>query len=192
MLRYCLVLFYMCCKEELQGLKPIPKFLCVKAVVFLTFWQSVLLAILASFDVLHGTEHYTKEEVVAALQDFIVCIEMLVAAFAHHYAFSWKQFHDPVLHASAVHARQRGRMLPALIDALNVTDVYYSDVKRVTSRSMKQKRLPHETRILTRDEMHDMQIRTLYEQGIAGAGATHEQLHEPLKSAHTRSRVRTA
>lgn len=36
---YNLVLFYMVTKEELRGLKPIPKFLCVKAVVFFTFWS---------------------------------------------------------------------------------------------------------------------------------------------------------
>ena len=49
---YCLVLFYKATKEELAPIKPVPKFLCVKAVVFLSFWQSTVIAALAKLDVI--------------------------------------------------------------------------------------------------------------------------------------------
>ena len=29
------------------------------------------------------------------LQDFLICIEMFIAAVAHHYAFSYKPYVDP-------------------------------------------------------------------------------------------------
>lgn len=130
---YNLLLFYVVCKEDLIPLKPIPKFLCVKAVVFFTFWQSVLIAILASFDVLTSTTHYSKEELTVALQDFIICIEMAIAAIAHHYAFSYKDFHNPELPT----VRPTGKLiLSSILDVANVSDVFVHDVKRVKKKAL--------------------------------------------------------
>ena len=36
---YALVLFYMACKDLLQPFNPVPKFIIIKSVVFLTYWQ---------------------------------------------------------------------------------------------------------------------------------------------------------
>jgi hypothetical protein len=38
---YCLVMFYYATREELSQWKPVGKFLCVKSVVFFTWWQSI-------------------------------------------------------------------------------------------------------------------------------------------------------
>jgi hypothetical protein len=35
---YCLILFYHTLRVELAPLKPLQKLLCIKAVVFMTFW----------------------------------------------------------------------------------------------------------------------------------------------------------
>lgn len=36
---YCLGMFYYMLKEPLKPFDPVPKFLCIKAVLFLSFWQ---------------------------------------------------------------------------------------------------------------------------------------------------------
>lgn len=40
---YALVLFYVACKDLLQPFNPVPKFIIIKSVVFLTYWQVKLL-----------------------------------------------------------------------------------------------------------------------------------------------------
>jgi hypothetical protein len=50
---YYLVLFYMATKQELQPLKPVPKFLCIKAVIFFSFWQSIVVAGIQKIGVIH-------------------------------------------------------------------------------------------------------------------------------------------
>ncbi|BFZ14778.1 hypothetical protein BsWGS_17817 [Bradybaena similaris] len=93
---YCLVLFYKAFKTELKPLKPVPKFLCVKAVVFLSFWQAVLIAALAKLGAIPTNGSWVfynnVKEVATGLQDFIICIEMFLAALAHYISFSHKPF----------------------------------------------------------------------------------------------------
>jgi hypothetical protein len=60
---YCLVLLYEATAEELAPLKPLAKFLCVKGVVFFTFWQQAMLTLLSFFHVFtlnHRWECYTN------------------------------------------------------------------------------------------------------------------------------------
>lgn len=47
---YSLILFYYAFKADLQPIKPLPKFLSIKFVVFFSFWQSFVIAILVHFN----------------------------------------------------------------------------------------------------------------------------------------------
>ena len=38
---YALVLFYVACKDLLKPFNPVPKFVIIKSVVFLTYWQVI-------------------------------------------------------------------------------------------------------------------------------------------------------
>jgi len=40
---YALALFYVACKDLLQPFNPVPKFIIIKSVVFLTYWQVLLM-----------------------------------------------------------------------------------------------------------------------------------------------------
>ena len=87
---YCLVMLYNATKEELQPIRPLSKFVCIKAIIFFSFWQSVLITLLVWTGVIRvksSVTTYDEKDVAAGLQDFLICIEMLFAALAHTYAF---------------------------------------------------------------------------------------------------------
>jgi hypothetical protein len=67
---YSLIEFYHLTKDELIMYRPLGKFLCVKTVVFFTWWQSILIDFLfASYGhVVRETEHWTVTEISKGLQ----------------------------------------------------------------------------------------------------------------------------
>ena len=89
---YCLVWLYVAMKNELAPFSPMAKFLVVKSVVFFTFWQSVGLAVLVKMSILTSTADLDVGEIQIGLQDFIVCIEMFIAAAVHKYTFGWETY----------------------------------------------------------------------------------------------------
>jgi hypothetical protein len=93
MAMYCLVIFYTGYKIELSGIRPLPKFLCIKLVVFFSFFQSVLISFIIDF-MKPDDPIGARLEQGRKIQDFLICIEMLFASFAHHYAYSHRPFVD--------------------------------------------------------------------------------------------------
>ncbi|KAL4559123.1 hypothetical protein LXL04_031257 [Taraxacum kok-saghyz] len=81
---YCLVQFYSVTKDKLAPIKPLAKFLTFKSIVFLTWWQGVAVAILFSMGAFNGP---LADELQTRIQDYIICIEMGVAAVVHLYVF---------------------------------------------------------------------------------------------------------
>ena len=91
---YALVLFYVATKDLLRPFDPVLKFFTVKSVIFLSFWQGVLLALLESMGYILPMYNETGKEidlpagaVSAGYQNFFICIEMFFAAVALRYAF---------------------------------------------------------------------------------------------------------
>ncbi|CAK9290685.1 unnamed protein product [Gordionus sp. m RMFG-2023] len=89
-----LYLFYVATKNMLRPFDPILKFLSVKSIIFLSFWQGVSLAILEKMNVINPlkTEDAittSSGTVAAGYQNFLVCIEMFLAAIAMRYAFPY-------------------------------------------------------------------------------------------------------
>jgi hypothetical protein len=73
-----LLQFYTGTRDLLRPYKPFIKFVVVKSVVFVTFWQGILLSILLSKS--RGV-HYDH------IQNWLLCLEMVPAAIAMRAAF---------------------------------------------------------------------------------------------------------
>ncbi|KAG7459968.1 hypothetical protein MATL_G00216220 [Megalops atlanticus] len=90
---YALFLFYFATSDLLRPYEPVLKFLTIKSVIFLSFWQGMVLAILERCGVIPEALVIDGHEVgagtvAAGWQNFITCIEMFFAAIALRYAFT--------------------------------------------------------------------------------------------------------
>jgi hypothetical protein len=87
-----LLYFYVGLKDLMEGRNALLKFLCVKAVIFLSFWQGLLIEVLSSAGLLPTFSYWKPKETPAALQDLLICIEMMFVAFAHKYCFGSDEY----------------------------------------------------------------------------------------------------
>ena len=83
---FSLLLFYMGTRDLLKPHKPVLKFVCVKSVVFATFWQGVAVGIAVGVGALPGPAAGK------AMQNLLLCCEMLLAAVAMAFAFPWQEY----------------------------------------------------------------------------------------------------
>ncbi|RAL37874.1 hypothetical protein DM860_000568 [Cuscuta australis] len=112
---YALLLFYVACRDLLQPFNPVPKFIMIKSVVFLTYWQGVLVFLAAKSGFIKDTEAAAK------FQDFIICVEMLIAAVGHLYAFPYKEYAGANIGVS-------GGFSASLAHSLKLNDFYHDTV----------------------------------------------------------------
>ncbi|KAG1732895.1 DUF300-domain-containing protein [Suillus paluster] len=119
---YCLAVFWMCVSDDLKPFRPVPKFLCVKGILFFSFWQSIAVSTLVAVGVITKLGPYTDSEHISlGLTDTLICVEMPFFAIAHMYAFSYRDFVKSSLSAKVYVARMR--MGYALRDAFGLKDL---------------------------------------------------------------------
>ena len=129
---YCLVIFYLALKKQpiesegyqlFNAIRPIPKFLCIKGVIFFTYWQSIAVSGLVYLDVIKATDTWTSNNIAIGIQDILICIEMFFAAIMHIYAFKVDDFtesgYSPLVAPHKV-----------LFDVANVTDIFIKDASK--------------------------------------------------------------
>lgn len=82
---YGLVLFYMATEEKLKPFRPFFKFLCVKSIIFFSYWQACF------FNVLQNMGVFNHQRAVK-IYNIIICFEIVIAAVAQSFAFSYEPF----------------------------------------------------------------------------------------------------
>lgn len=134
---YALTIFWVCMKQELAPFHVGAKFVCVKGVIFFSFWQGLTISILVATGLITKSTFYVEAYISvggvvddihlsAALQDTLICMEMPLFALAHMYAFSFKDYVEPA-------KRLAGRMpfLYALRDSFGPGDVFSDTVSTI-------------------------------------------------------------
>lgn len=92
---YCLVKLFHAVKSDLRSpinWHPVGKFLCVKGVVFFTWWQGVGIYFLRSHGIIDDVGSWTGDDVAGAIIDYLVCVEMVFFAIAHMFTFTYKEY----------------------------------------------------------------------------------------------------
>jgi len=92
---YDLALFWVCMSTDLKPFRPMPKFLCIKGIIFASWWQGFFLSILVWLGAIPSYGGgYTADNLAAAIQDALICFEMPLFAISHWFAFSYTDYAD--------------------------------------------------------------------------------------------------
>lgn len=136
---YCLAIFWKILWADLRPFNPVGKFLCVKLIIFASYWQGVILAILSFAGLLPGAAPEGGATNLGLLiQNALLCYELVLFACGHWLSFSYKPFtisHIPNGRLQFYHAfRDMVGMKDLFIDfALTFRGDYYKDYKTFDS-----------------------------------------------------------
>lgn len=122
-----LMRFYHAMKDELIWCNPFSKFLCIKGIVFVTFWQSVAISFIA-----HAIYEDKKDPLAVEkatewskrAQSFLICMEMFAFAIAHSFVFPTEEWE------SGYREKEVRRIKATFGDSLALKD-FVKDVKTV-------------------------------------------------------------
>lgn len=144
---YSLGLFWVCMHDDLKPFRPVPKFLCVKLIIFASYWQGLTLSILVWLGAIpDDVKGYTPDNLAAAIQDALICIEMPIFAVAHWYAFSYHDFADNTLSAA------RMPVWYACRDAFGPRDLIQDSKETFSGDKYKYRAFDSEGRIMAHED----------------------------------------
>ncbi|KAI5792155.1 organic solute transporter Ostalpha-domain-containing protein, partial [Pyronema domesticum] len=126
---YSLGMFWVCMSRDLTPFRPVPKFLCIKLIIFFSYWQGFFLSILVWLGVIHDVGYYTPDNIARAIQDVLICFELPGFAIAHWYAFSWRDYADATISAARMPVYYAWR------DAFGVRDLIEDSKQSFTGKT---------------------------------------------------------
>lgn len=91
---YGLFLFYSLTKTELEGKRPVAKFLSIKLIIVFSFYQGFIFNALEG-RVIHATQFWTETNIADGLNSLAICIEMVFFAALMLWAFPYTDYRRP-------------------------------------------------------------------------------------------------
>ncbi|KAI5259381.1 DUF300-domain-containing protein [Aureobasidium subglaciale] len=90
---FMLVQFYLQLKVDLAEHRPFLKVLCIKLVIFFSFWQSLVISFLSSSSgPLQPTNKISYPDIKVGIPSMLLCVEMAIFAVMHLFAFPWREY----------------------------------------------------------------------------------------------------
>ncbi|OQE14915.1 hypothetical protein PENSTE_c032G05040 [Penicillium steckii] len=127
---YCLIQFYYQIKEDIKDKHPFTKILSIKLVIFLSFWQSIVISFLVTLGAVHQTKKMAMADLKYGLPELLINIEMAIFSVLHLWAFAWKPYalqpgEVTDFYGNGKESYQGGKFgFKALVDAMNPLDLF--------------------------------------------------------------------
>ena len=132
---YCLIQFYIQLKDDLREHQPLLKVAAIKLVIFLSFWQNIMISVLTGTGAIKKSPRIAQPDIKIGIPSLLLCIEMAIFSVFHLWAFPWKVY--DVRRSAVVAAESAPGFLPdpktayrgghfgtrALMDAFNPWDL---------------------------------------------------------------------
>ncbi|KAI9746744.1 MAG: hypothetical protein M1818_000459 [Claussenomyces sp. TS43310] len=138
---YCLIQFYIQMRFDLAEHRPFLKVLAIKLVIFLSFWQDIVISILTSktINLVHASSTMAYPDISVGIPSLLLCVEMAIFSILHLFAFPYRPYTSSRLPAKAypistndpsypgfneIGPKQGGFLgLSAFLDAMNPWDL---------------------------------------------------------------------
>ncbi|QIX01117.1 hypothetical protein AMS68_006634 [Peltaster fructicola] len=90
---FCLIQFYIQTKDDLKEHSPFLKVICIKLVIFFSFWQQLVISFLASqYGPLKPSDKLNAPDIYIGIPTVLIDFEMFFFAIMHIFAFSWRPY----------------------------------------------------------------------------------------------------
>ena len=89
---YCIIQFYLQVRKDIAQHKPLLKVLAIKLVIFLSFWQTIIISLLTSSGFIKPSKKFQTPDIKVGIPSFLLCVEMAFFAFFHLFAFNWRDY----------------------------------------------------------------------------------------------------
>lgn len=89
---YCIIQFYIQIRGDVAQHKPFLKVLSIKLVIFLSFWQTIIISFLTSSGAIKASDRIQTPDIKVGIPALLLCIEMALFSILHIWSFSWRPY----------------------------------------------------------------------------------------------------